>query len=221
MNKFNTHVLSLPPYLSTSWKNVISLQVAMKPYGTVLLVELVSGGRVEVPHLDRETIEQVFKAHAEHLEKENGNKLVTNFSLPFPFPGLEQMTSIIQHNPEQSDSPDLPPELLEKIAGTLQTMGINDPNALPKAEPHCNCNYCQIARAALDTIGISQPAKEEEISEEDLRFKNWDIQQQADKLYQVANPLDKKETYSVFLGEPIGCTCGNKNCEHIQAVLRS
>jgi hypothetical protein len=35
------------------------------------------------------------------------------------------------------------------------------------------------------------------------------------------NPLDHKEHYNVFLGDPIGCSCGNNNCEHIQAVLKS
>ncbi|MGH2612567.1 MAG: hypothetical protein ACRDFB_05905, partial [Rhabdochlamydiaceae bacterium] len=62
---------------------------------------------------------------------------------------------------------------------------------------------------------------EEEVSDEDLKFRTWDIKQENDKLYSVTNPLDKKEHYNVFLGKPLGCTCGNKNCEHIQAVLKS
>ena len=37
----------------------------------------------------------------------------------------------------------------------------------------------------------------------------------------VTNPLDANEHYNVFLGDPIGCTCGQKNCEHIRAVLNS
>ncbi|MBS0616261.1 MAG: hypothetical protein JSR58_06910 [Verrucomicrobia bacterium] len=212
MKKFNTNVLSLPPYLSTAWKNVVSLQVISKPWGAVLVVELPSGP-VEVPHLDRETIEGIFQAHSEYLQQE------TKPALPFSFPGFEQMTSVIQHNPEQSDSPDLPPELLEKIASTVNLIGVSDTGSLPKAEPHCNCNYCQITRAIH--ARVEDKEVEEDISEEDLRFKTWDIQQKADKLYEVVNPLDKKESYNVFLGDPVGCTCGNKNCEHIQAVLRS
>ena len=62
---------------------------------------------------------------------------------------------------------------------------------------------------------------EEEITEDDLKFRNWDIRQTADKLYAVTNPLDENEHYSVFLGTPLGCTCGEKNCEHIRAVLNS
>ena len=218
MKKFNTSVLSLPPYLSTSWKNVVSLQVASKPYGAVLIVELTTG-RVEVPHLDRETIEQAFKAHAEFLNEESQTKQMTTFSVPLP--GFEQMSSVIQHNPDQADSPDLPPDLLEKIASTVGTMGVTDPASLPKAEPHCNCNYCQITRAIHTMVEPKEPEMEEEISEADLHFRTWDIEQKADKLYIVTNPLDSKESYNVFLGEPVGCTCGSKNCEHIQAVLRS
>lgn len=216
MKKFNTNVLSLPPYLSTSWKNVVSLQVLSKPYGAVLLVELTSGP-VEVPHLDPDTIEQIFEAHAQYLNEESQTKRIG----PFSFPGIEQITSVIQHNPEQADSPDLPPELLEKIVSTVNIMGISDSASLPKAEPHCNCNYCQITRAILAEVETKQTAIEEEVSEEDLHFKTWDIHQKADKLYEVTNPLDKRESYNVFLGEPVGCTCGSKNCEHIQAVLRS
>ncbi|NGX33463.1 MAG: hypothetical protein K1060chlam4_01531, partial [Candidatus Anoxychlamydiales bacterium] len=40
-------------------------------------------------------------------------------------------------------------------------------------------------------------------------------------LYRVTNPLDENEHYSVFLKDPIGCTCGKKNCEHVKAVLNS
>ena len=57
------------------------------------------------------------------------------------------------------------------------------------------------------------------MNEEDLKFRNWEIEQTADKLYIVTNPFDKNEHYSVFLGDPLGCTCGEKNCEHIRAVL--
>ena len=58
-----------------------------------------------------------------------------------------------------------------------------------------------------------------EITPEELQFKDWEIAQKDGKLYHVINPLDKNEYYDVFLGDPIGCTCGNKNCEHIRAVL--
>jgi hypothetical protein len=66
-----------------------------------------------------------------------------------------------------------------------------------------------------------QEAKEELVSDDELKFRTWDISQSNEKLYIVSNPLDDHEHYSVYLGEPIGCTCGQKLCEHVRAVLNN
>ena len=134
-------------------------------------------------------------------------------------PGIEGMSSLIHHNLEQSSSPDLPKELLDKMVDIAKSIGVEDISSLPKAEPHCNCPHCQIMRAFHASSGPL--LVEEEVSEEDLQFKSWDIHQDGDQLYTVTNPLAQEEHYSVFLGDPIGCTCGQKNCEHIQAVLHT
>jgi hypothetical protein len=65
------------------------------------------------------------------------------------------------------------------------------------------------------------PQEPEEVLPEDLKFKDWEIVQKGDQIYEVISPLDKNEHYQVFLGTPLGCTCGAKNCEHIRAVLNS
>ncbi len=222
--KITDKILSLPPYISTAWKNIVSIHVETRPYGHVLLIELVTGSKVEVPNLDHKLMEKIFSMHALVLEKEGPQNLVATqtFAIPFPFP-IEGLTSTLQHNPEQADTPPLPPEMLEKIQ-SLKGILPEDLTSLQKAEPHCNCPYCQITRAitgALLEAETSPPQIEEEVSAKDLTFRNWDIKQEADKLYCVTNPLDTKEHYNVFLGQPVGCTCGTKNCEHIQAVLRS
>ena len=77
---------------------------------------------------------------------------------------------------------------------------------------------CKISSHTFICEGVTI---EEEVSAADLTFRSWDIKQEADQLYTVTNPLNAKEHYSVFLGEPLGCTCGFKNCDHIQAVLRT
>jgi len=93
---------------------------------------------------------------------------------------------------------------------------------IPKGEPHCNCPYCQIANAMQGTVSeVEEKEVEEEVTEDDLKFREWDIKQEGDKLYIVTNPLDADEHYQVFLGTPVGCTCGQKNCEHIRTVLSS
>lgn len=219
--KITDKVLSLPPYISTAWKNILSLQVENRPYGPLLVIELISGNRVEVPNLDRLVLEKVFAKHAEILEQETVAKKLPMQTFAFPFPMMEGLPNILQHSPEQADTPPLPTEMLEKIAAMTKGMVPEDLTNFPKAEPHCNCPHCQIMRAVVGTQEELPPAIEETVSEDDLKFKTWDIKQESDKLFSVANPLDPKEHYNVYLGEPLGCTCGNKNCEHIQAVLRT
>lgn len=215
--KITDKILSLPPYISTAWKNIVSIHVETRPYGHVLLIELGTGTRVEVPNLDPKLMEKIFQMHAMVLEKEGSSIATQTFAFPLPLP-IEGLTSALQHNPEQADTPPLPPEILEKIQ-SLKGVLPQDIAQNQKAEPHCNCPYCQITRALTET---ETPAHiEEEVTAADLTFRSWDIKQEAEKLYCVTNPLDLKEHYNVFLGEPVGCTCGSKNCEHIHAVLRS
>jgi hypothetical protein len=219
--KINDKILSLPPYISTAWKNIVSIHVESKPYGHALLIELVTGSKVEIPNLDPKILEQVFAMHARVLEHEadqHKNTATQTFALPFPLP-IEGLTNILQHNPEQADSALLPPEILEKIK-SLKGILPEDLASNAPAEPHCNCTYCQIMRAISNTEEAAA-LPEEVVSEDDLKFRTWDIKQESEKLFSVTNPLDQKEHYNVFLGEPLGCTCGDKNCEHIQAVLRT
>ena len=68
---------------------------------------------------------------------------------------------------------------------------------------------------------IQDAPKEEIVSDAELHFREWDIKQLEKQLYNVTNPLDTTEHYQVFLGTPLGCTCGKTNCEHIRAVLNS
>jgi hypothetical protein len=236
------NILSIPPYISTAWKNIASLHVEPYLSGPVLIVALTNGKQIEIPRLDKDSLKAIFKTHAHYLEMEQtaqskkpaplvpGMDLFTaSFKLPLETPfntalNMENMGAVLQHNPEQSDAPDLPPELVGKIAALAQTIGISDPDAIPQAEPHCNCTHCQIARAlhkGFEEKTEMNALDEEIVTDEDLTFRTWDIHQAGDKLYTVQNPLDAKEQYSVFLGEPVGCTCGEKHCEHVEAVLKS
>lgn len=225
--KINEKILSLPPYISTSWKNIISLQIDNRFGSPVLIIELISGSRIEVPHLDSHVIDHIFSVHALSLENPDSKKIgeAVSFTLPFNLlaggllPGIEGMSALLQHNLEQASTPDLPKELLDKMVDTAKNIGIDDVSSLPKAEPHCNCPHCQIMRAFH--ASSDKASSEEEVSEEDLKFRSWDVKQNGDQLYTVTNPLATDEHYSVFLGDPIGCTCGQKNCEHIQAVLHT
>ncbi|KPK33563.1 MAG: hypothetical protein AMS24_00800 [Chlamydiae bacterium SM23_39] len=212
--KININILSIPPYISTSWRNIQSLTTDQNKD---LVVFLITGERIVIPNLDFETISNIFDTHEKFLEQKNK---IIGFKLPISLPevdGLDSMNSIMQHNQSQSNAPDLPKEVIEKISSIFKIMQIDDQESLPKAEPHCNCFHCQIARA------IRGESREniEEVSEEDLKFRDWEIKKTGKNLYIVTNPLNKDEYYNVFLGKPIGCTCGKKNCEHIKAVLKT
>jgi hypothetical protein len=245
--KITSQILSIPPYISTSWRNIASLHVESQETSLVLIVTLLNGTRIEIPYLQAPMIETIFAAHARFLEQDQkpvpskalpknpfnfslGNEQVLALELPFKnsLADSEGFGTLLQHNPQQADSPDLPTEVLEKITQIVKSIGIDDPNVLPKAEPHCNCMRCQIARAMQagangDETGNhnKEESLEEVVSDEDLKFKTWDVVQTDDNLYIVTNPLDEKEHYNVYLGEPIGCTCGENHCEHIRAVLHT
>ena len=218
-------IINIPPYLSTTWDNIISLKTQVEENLYILFVTLKTGESVKVPHLDKAAIDAIFKAHAEHVEHPADE--IPRFPLPFTFSlplnkaegPITSLGNAMHHNPNQADLPDMPAEMLEKIALVAKAFGLDDASSLPPPEENCNCINCQITRALA---GESRSeAKEIAVSDEELRFRDWDIKQTADKLYIVTSPFDANEQYNVYLGEPIGCTCGQKNCEHIKAVLHS
>jgi len=216
----SAEILSIPPYLSTPWKNIASIHAVPDKDRFTLVVTLNSGTQVSIPALDKTTVDSIFEAHARYGSIQ-GNLPTRSEPFAFPISGnLDLMSSAMQHNPNQSDSPEIPKEILEKIAAIAKVLGLNDTSELPKAEPHCNCPFCQISRA-FHGVDVEAKMEEERISDKELEFRSWDIKQTAEKLYSVINPIDEKEQYSVYLGDPLGCTCGQKNCEHIRAVLNS
>jgi hypothetical protein len=245
--KITSQLLSIPPYISTAWKNIASLHVENLDADLTLVVTLHSGARVAVPGLNSSILELVFAAHTQYLEQEEKisqpqslSKPPLNFpmgstqliSLELPFKNalmeMEGFNGLIEHNSELANSPDLPPDVLEKITLFSKTMGIEDVDNVPKPEPHCNCIRCQIAKAMRTGLEGSsnqennkETEEEEIVKDEELTFKTWDITKSHDNLYTVTNPLDDKESYHVYLSEPAGCTCGEKHCEHIKAVLQS
>lgn len=244
--KINQKIFSIPPYISTCWSNVRALHMD----GAALIVTLNDGKTIQIPGLSTPIVEGIFTTHANFLEQLNSSENsmqsgITSVMNPFTdiFPqdpqsdshfrltigSLDELGSVMHHNSQQSNAPDIPKEILEKIVSITKIVAPED-LTLPKAEPHCNCTHCQIARA-LDPQEEPQPVlqnvlphkeKEEEIvSETELSFQQWDITQTGNQLFTVANRLDPQEKYNVFLGNPVGCTCGKSGCEHIIAVLKS
>lgn len=222
--KITPKILSIPPYLSTTWKNIATLTVKETGDSFCLTVILQNRVQVEVPNLDKTTIDAIFEGHAKFAETEGTpgplNALDSPYSFTLPLkmdgPVLDVFSSGIQHSPEQAHLDPLPPEVLEKVTLIAKAFGLEDSNLLPNAHPDCNCMFCQVVRSMH-----KEAPPEEVVTDAELNFRNWNISQTSEKLYLVSNPLDTNEHYSVFLGDPLGCTCGNKNCEHIRAVLNT
>ncbi len=244
--KINKKILSLPPYISTSWTNVESLHMEHNS----LIISLYNGESVSIPEIKPELLESIFDAHASFIESGGeqtaGPAQTTAFQFPFaqasgqggefPFKfgagGFENFQAAMQHNPEQAEMDDLPEEILSKIRSLSKILIPKEAlESAPKGEPHCNCMYCQIAKALHEGWGgqaewdneeavVVQPT-EEEVNDADLQFQQWEIMQTDEKMFTVTNRLDSGEQYNVFLGHPVGCTCGKVGCEHILAVLKS
>jgi hypothetical protein len=244
--KINDKILSIPPFISTYWSNVSALHMK----GQVLVISLLDGETIEVQNLAPEIINHIFSTHANHLEKEytqetpsiSPTNVFQQFSeilkhdpqaepmFRMSIGNLDELGSVLHHNSQQSNSPDIPKEILSKIAAITKIFSPEE-MTIPKAEPHCNCTHCQIARTlgqslsqeatAMAEIPKIKAVPEEEISDKELQFQQWDVIESGNQLYTVTNRLDSLEKYSVFLGTPVGCTCGNPNCEHIVAVLKT
>jgi hypothetical protein len=225
--KITDQLLSIPPHISTSWDNVSSLRING---AGELEINLHDDSKVIISNLSNETIEKIFDCHAKSIEESDAPILSDAFGLTLEnsgvvLSGMENFTGMMQHDPNQSDAPNLPSEILEKISEMGKAIGIDmEMFNIPESEPHCNCPYCQISKAIH---GVENTSKEntnldnQEVTKEELTFREWNIDQKNDKLYEVTNPFEASEKYSVYLGDPIGCTCGKNNCEHILAVLKS
>lgn len=231
--KLNEQIISIAPYISTHWSHVLSLHTR----GEELVITLRDGSSVAIPGLKKETLHLIFQYHATYLSKEHHKDISSQVpikleemlqqgegaSIKFAFgSSLEELGTMMQHNPNQKDAPNLPAEILQKIEAITKMIPVED-LILPKAEPDCNCFHCQIA-GVINPVSLPVVPEEsgsEAVNDEDLQFPQWMITQTGDKLFSVVNSLNEQEKYNVFLGEPIGCTCGKNGCEHILAVLKT
>lgn len=239
--KINNKVLSIPPYISTSWDRILSLHMQ----GNVLVIALCHGETVSIPALPSDTIETIFAIHAAYLEEESPKpqNTVAHAGMPpflqaamlaseqapestfrFGLTSMDGLTSVMQHDPSQSNAPDLPVEIIEKISAVANIVAPDEMVAMLPAKNDCNCPHCQITRAITGQPKHAETethSEEETVSPSDLHFEEWVIEQTSPNLYNVTNKLDVTERYNVFLGNPVGCTCGKEGCEHILAVLKS
>lgn len=237
--KIGPNNLHLPPYISTSWDQIKSISA---DESTLTLV-LSSGKEVQIPNLEAEDIIAIFEAHQQYLENEEEpvakekksspsseiqdlfsgiQNLLKNFKgMPIQFGvGVEGIENLFDNLPNEKPSP----ELVKQVKQMTKMMGINLED-LPQPEPHSQSAYSQILRELQREKTATTPdhpdlPAEEEISETDISFQQWHVKKAGENLYDVVNKLNPNEVYQVYLGNPVGCTCGEKGCEHLLAVLR-
>jgi hypothetical protein len=225
--KINKKIISIPPHISTTWANISSIHMKDE----ILVITLMDRKIIEIPNLNPEDVEIIFSSHAAALEENSQPSVEKMMRLPTEnpfrvgFSTLDNFGMPMQHDPNQSEAPDLPQEVLEKIAAIAQVLSPEDGLIAPQSVENCNCVYCQISRTlnGLDKIeiDITPLSEQEDIKPEDISFQQWEIIQTGEKLYTVTSRLDSFEKYNVYLGHPVGCTCGLQGCEHILAVLKS
>lgn len=232
--KINNKIISIPPYISTHWSRVSGMYMK----GSTLSLMMNQGELISIPDLSKEILQQIFQAHAAYLDQESSSTSLAcetpglkslfgqmaDTSIRLAVSSLDGLETISQHNPDQSDAPDLPQELLVKLGTFSELVPPGKELILPKAEPFCNCFHCQVTRALHhETIAVKEELIEL-VADQELEFQQWNITQIGNHLYTVSNKLETQEAYQVYLGHPVGCTCGkggNDGCEHIVAVLRS
>ena len=168
--RINHKILSIPPYISTSWKHILSL----KAESDALLVHLQDGSHITIPHLHPSIMEAIFATHAKVLETEPKTPPQAP-SLSLSLELIDSPPSTLKHSPEDKDCPDLPLEVLQNILIMARTMGLQNSPFLPEEEPFCHCPHCQIVKALKSS---SSELLEEDISEEDLSFNSWILQKQ-------------------------------------------
>lgn len=249
--KIDDSVICIPPHISTTWDEVTFLQSEenAETKRFTLILHLADEKIVKIPDLDASIIDIAFGAHMKHLETKKEaprpqksaeepktlggflqqitglspdqlNNMPIQFGVSGSIPGMENIQNAMQHDQSKADTPDVPQEVLDKITEMAKMVSGGNLEDFPKPEPHCNCMHCQLARS-IHNMEKSAELEEEIVSDDELTFRSWDIQQNGDHLYIVTNPLNSGEQYSVFLGKPVGCTCGQADCEHIKAVLYS
>lgn len=240
--KITDRVLSIPPYLSTSWFNVSALFMESHPDLEIptLVVCLKDNQKIHLPELEVELIEMIFENHARFLNRERPKSGISLLQLPAK-PALsswmpdwlsnlpvrlmgdtEDLSIFMKHNPEINGVIPLPEEIINRVVAISRTvLRPQDKETLPIPEGDCCCPHCQIARAIHKGFEQNEEWVDEPITDEDLRLGLWTVEPQARKKYKVTSSLDASQKFTVTLSSPVTCSCGQKHCEHIKVVLRS
>jgi hypothetical protein len=206
----NKQILSIPPFISTSWKDV---ELLLSDGHSTLNIYLKNGTLVKISNLLKEDLDLIFKVHQDILLTKAQPHIPSLIDPTF----LSFSGSLLEHDPDLKDASPLPDEVKAKLKGLLEEMPKLDKIKFPEVHDDCNCPFCQI----MTLLQEDESDEEELVSDEDLHFSTWKQDTLTDHLIKLIHPFNEEENYIVSLDHPITCSCGQTGCEHIEHVLRN
>jgi hypothetical protein len=205
----NKQLLSIPPYISTSWKDV---ELLLSDGQHTLNIYLKNGTLVKISHLHKEQLDLIFSVHQEILLNQT-----QEMTIPIIDPLFFQFSGpFLEHDPDLYDASPLPDEVKIKLLSLLEGLPKIDTSKAPLIHPDCSCPHCQL----MNLIAHNKE-QQEYISDEELSFATWTQSSISPQEIKLTHPYNTDESYIVSLNEPISCTCGQNHCEHLIHVLRS
>jgi len=223
-------MLHLPPYISTSWENVIALHMEQdEDSDDPLLVVTLSGGvQICIPDLREEMVQDLFALHAQILTmsgaeaSEEALKFTGDFHFARnPWEPREVLQMLMRHQPSLRDEPPMPQAIINKLQSIGQLL---DRDILKRLKPPlegCNCPFCQVHRAVLTDLYDDEVTAEElpTAPPEEVHSGEWVIQSEDQSTFTVFAEHAPQTRFRVCLSDTISCTCGLPNCDHVKAVL--
>lgn len=205
----NKQVLSIPPFISTSWKDI---ELLLSDGHSTLNIYLKNGTLVKISNLLKEDLDLIFKVHQDILLTQQDTRISSMMDpLLFSFTG-----PMLEHDPDLQDSSPLPDEVKNKLKSLIDGMPKIEKSKLPEIHQNCNCPYCQIMNLVHGTDD-----EEDIVSEDELHFSTWKQDALTNHLIKLTHPFNDEESYLVSLDSPVTCSCGQIGCEHVEHVLRN
>lgn len=217
-------VLHLPPYISTSWENVIALHMEQDEDSDepLLVVTLQGGAQIGIPNLREEIAHELFALHAQILAGEENLKCSQELNKAEGlFEPEEMLKLLICHQPALCDEQPMPEEVECKLQSIGQLLDRDILARLKRPVDNCNCPFCQVHRALLTDLHNEAESTEDlpDTTIERMQSGKWVINTKDQSTFTVFTEESPQERFQVCLGECISCTCGQANCEHVKAVL--
>ena len=204
----NKQLLSIPPFISASWKDI---ELLLSDGASTLNIYLKNGTIVKISNLLKEDLDLIFKVHQDILLNQTNDQMPMMFDpLFFQFSG-----PLLDHDPDLADASPLPDEVKLKLKSLLESLPKFDKIKLPEPHPDCNCPHCQVM-----SLLSENKDQEEIVSDEELHFSTWVQERLGDHLFKITHPFNDEESYFVSLDTPVSCSCGHTACEHLEHVLR-